>query len=150
MCQTDLPAGSIVNSCLNCGADLSRWMAKPPNLPALQSAPASAPAAVADSNLGLGILGALAGAIAGSALMFGFFVVTGFRFPLLGVGIGLLTGLAAKWLNKGADDKLGMISGGIAMAAVVGTLYLMYHEFPILSIISVIVSISVAYRMASN
>jgi hypothetical protein len=32
---------------------------------------------------------------------------------------------------------------------VVGTLYLMYGEFPMFNIISVIVSVSVAYRIAS-
>lgn len=150
MCQTNLPAGAIVSSCTQCGADLSRWLPKPPKIPTLQAAQAEAPEAATESNLGLGVLGALAGAIAGAALMFGFFIITGFRFPLMGVGTGLLTGLAAKWLNKGADEKLGMISAGIAMTAVVGTLYLMYHEFPVWNIISVIVSISVAYRIASN
>jgi len=32
----------------------------------------------------------------------------------------------------------------------VGTLYLMYGEFPIVSIISVVVSVSVAYRISSG
>jgi hypothetical protein len=150
MCQNDLPSGALVNSCTNCGADLSRLMPKAPKLPALQLPQADPAEAATEPNLGLGILGAFAGAIVGAVLMFGFFLITGFRFPLMGVGTGLLTGLAAKWLNKGADEKLGMISAGIAMTAVIGTLYLMYHEFPILNIISVIVSISVAYRIASN
>lgn len=150
MCQNDLPAGAIVNSCSNCGADLSRVLPRPPKIPAFQTSQAELPQAASESNLGLGILGAFAGAIAGSVLMFGFFIVAGFRFPLMGVGTGLLTGLAAKWLNKGGDEKLGMISGGIAMTSVAGTLYLMYHEVPILNIISVIVSISVAYRIASK
>lgn len=102
-----------------------------------------------ESNLGRGILGALAGAVVGSLLMYGFFILVGFRFPLLGCGTGLLTALGAKWLYKGTDNTLGMISAGIAMAAVLGTLYLMYGEFPILNIISVIVSASVAYRIAA-
>jgi hypothetical protein len=34
--------------------------------------------------------------------------------------------------------------------AVIGTLFLMYGAFPMVSIISVIVSASVAYRVASN
>jgi hypothetical protein len=74
----------------------------------------------------------------------------GFRFPLLGVGIGFLTGLFAKKLAKGPDDRLGFAAGALAMAAVVGTLYLMYGTFPMLSIVSVILSASVAYRLASN
>jgi hypothetical protein len=102
------------------------------------------------SNLGKGVLGALLGAAVGVGVMFAFYALAGFRFPLLGVGIGILTGYAAKWLSKGGDNTLGAISGGIALAAVVATLYLMYGEFPIMSIVSVIVSVSVAYRIASS
>jgi hypothetical protein len=102
------------------------------------------------SNLGKGVVGAILGAGLGIAAMFGFYTLAGFRFPLLGVGIGILTGLGAKLLAKGGDDTLGYIAGGIAAPAVVGTLYLMYHTFPILSIISVVISVSMAYRLASN
>ncbi len=95
-------------------------------------------------------MGALLGAGLGVGAMFGFYALAGFRFPLLGVGIGILTGYCAKWLFKGGDSTLGWISGGIALAAVVGTLFLMYGSFPMVSIISVIVSASVAFRIASN
>jgi hypothetical protein len=105
---------------------------------------------VSESGMGLGIMGALAGAILGAALMFGFFKFTGFRFPLLGVGIGLLTGLGARYAFKGTDNTLGIVSGVTALIAVVGTLFLMYGEFPVMNIISVLVSISVAYRVASG
>ena len=101
-------------------------------------------------NLGKGILGAVLGAAVGSGLMFGFYSLAGFRFPLLGVGIGILTGFGAKSLFKGTDSTLGYISGGIALLAVVGTLFLMYGTFPFLNIISVIVSVSVAYKIASG
>ena len=90
------------------------------------------------------------GAAIGVGIMFAFYSFVGFRFPLLGVGIGLLTGFFARTGFKGTDSTLGFISGAIATAAVVGTLYLMYGEFPIMSIISVIVSASVAYRLAAN
>jgi hypothetical protein len=100
--------------------------------------------------LGKGILGALLGAGVGMGVMFGFYALAGFRFPLLGVGIGFLTGYAAKWMSKGGDNTLGAIAGAIALGAVVSTLYLMYGEFPIMSIISVVVSVSVAYRVASS
>ena len=82
--------------------------------------------------------------------MFGCYSLTGFRFPLLGIGIGILTGYGAKLLFKGTDTTLGYIAGGLSLLAVVGTLYLMYGEFPILNIISVVVSVSVAYRIASG
>ena len=80
----------------------------------------------------------------------GFIKFAGFRFPLLGVGIGVLTGYGAKLLFKGTDNVLGIIAGSIALVAVVGTLYLMFGEFPIPSIISVVVSVSVAYRISSG
>jgi hypothetical protein len=101
-------------------------------------------------NLGLGILGTLLGAALGVGLMYGFYEFAGFRFPLLGIGIGALTGLGAKLLAKGTDNLLGIISGGVALVAVVGTLYLMYGVFPLMSIISVIISVSIAYQIASG
>jgi hypothetical protein len=101
-------------------------------------------------SMGLGILGALIGAAVGAAAMFGFSLATGFRFPLLGVGIGALTGYGAKLLGRGTESGLGAIAGGIALVSVVGTLFLIYGAFPILSIISVLVSVSVAYRIASG
>lgn len=102
------------------------------------------------SSLAKGLLGALLGAALGIGAMFGFYALAGFRFPLLGVGIGILTGFGAKILSKGGDTTLGYLSGGIALSAVVATLYLMYGEFPIVSIISVIISASLAFRIASN
>jgi len=100
-------------------------------------------------NLGLGVLGAFLGAAVGAVAMYGFYQWAGFRFPLLGVGIGALTGFGAKLLYKGTDQVLGVLSAVIALVTVVGTLYLMYGEFPMMSIISVIVSVSIAYRIAS-
>jgi hypothetical protein len=102
------------------------------------------------SNLAKGVLGALLGAAVGVGVMFAFYTFVGFRFPLLGVGIGILTGYGGKLLFKGGDSTLGAIASGIALAAVVATLYLMYGTFPIISIVSVIVSASLAYRIASN
>jgi hypothetical protein len=97
-----------------------------------------------------GVLGAFLGAAIGIGLMWGFYALVGMRFPLLGVGIGVLTGYGARVLYKGTDSTLGFISAGIALVSVVATLFLMYGEFPILSIISVIVSASLAHRIAST
>jgi len=101
-------------------------------------------------NMTKGVMGALGGAALGVAVMFAFYAFAGFRFPLLGVGIGVLTGFCAKALFKGGDTRLGYVCAGIALAAVVATLFLMYGEFPLISIISVIVSASVAYRIAAS
>ena len=97
-----------------------------------------------------GVLGAFLGAAIGTGLMWGFYALVGIRFPLLGMGIGILTGYGARLLYKGTDSTLGFISAGIALVSVVATLFLMYGEFPILSIISVIVSASLAHRIAST
>jgi len=101
-------------------------------------------------NLTRGILGALLGAGIGIAAMVAFYALAGIRFPLLGVGIGVLTGFFGKMLFKGTDAALGYICAGVALAAVVATLYLMYGTFPMMSIISVVVSASMAYRIAAN
>jgi hypothetical protein len=107
------------------------------------------PAAAGGGNIGLGIVGILLGAAIGSGLMYGFFMFAGFRFPLFGVGIGALTGFGGRLLYKGGDNSLGGIAATVSAIAVIGTLYLIYGEFPIFNIISVIVSVSVAYRIGS-
>lgn len=109
-----------------------------------------APKSAGGSSLPLGILGAFLGAAIASGAMYGFYLWAGFRFPLLGIGIGLLTGFGARLLYKGTDISLGSISAIIAAIAVVGTLYMIYGEFPVLNIISVVVSVSAAYRIASG
>lgn len=151
MCQRPIPLeeSETIKTCAGCGADLTRWLPKrmePPTLPE----PKASPEEKGKFNLGLGILGAIVGACIGVGVMYGFYELAGFRFPLLGVGIGVLTGFGAKLLYKGTENTLGIISGVIAMMAVVGTLYLMYGTFPILSILSVVVSVFLAYRIASG
>lgn len=153
MCQTSIPVGETAKSCNCCGADLSRWLNKSedpsPMIQASGNGGEAVAAETSESHLGFGVLGAVGGACIGSGLMYGFYALTNFRFPLLGVGIGLLTGFAARWLNKGGDDRLGFVAGTLALAAVVLTLFLMYGTFPYLSVISAAVSVSVAYRLAS-
>jgi hypothetical protein len=156
MCQSSISSESseIAKTCASCGADLTRWLPRRVTAPtppvAVESPAVEAESMKREFNLGRGILGALIGAGVGVGVMYGFYVLAGFRFPLLGCGIGILTGYAAKSLHQGTETALGIISGGVALVAVVGTLYLMYGEFPIMSIISVIVSVSLAYRIASG
>lgn len=136
-------------------AHLQAAPSTPPPLPVARAFPVQ-PAArqvvarkSAEYSLGRGILGAIIGAVVGIGAMYAFFLGTGIRFPLLGVGIGALIGYGARLLARGNDSSLGYISGFLALISVVGTLYLMYGEFPIVSIISVLVSVSVAYRISS-
>src|SRR5436305_14421062 len=90
-------------------------------------------------NMSKGIMGAVLGAGLGVGLMFALYSLAGFRFPLLGVGIGILTGYGARFLYKGGDETLGFVCGGIALVAVVAALFLMYGTSPIVSIISVLI-----------
>lgn len=118
--------------------------------PAPLTVPQTPAKATGEFNLVRGILGAIVGAGVGVGAMYGFFEFAGFRFPLLGVGIGILTGFGAKLLARGTDLALGVISGAIALISVVAALYLMYGTFPLMSIISVAVSVSMAYRISSG
>jgi hypothetical protein len=98
MCNSPIPAAEMesIRTCGSCGADLTRWKprsSRPPEPPASdRMARADVAEAASAPGLGLGVVGALAGAVTGAAVMLGFYKAVGFRFPLLGVGIGLLTG----------------------------------------------------------
>jgi hypothetical protein len=112
--------------------------------------PASAASAkpADEFNLGLGILGALLGAGLGAGLMYGFFLWANFRFPLMGTCIGVLTGLGARMLYKGTDLTLGILSSVIALLATAGTLYFMFGDIAVAFVLSMIVSVSLAYKIA--
>ena len=99
-------------------------------------------------SLGMGIVGAVLGAALGAGLMYGFFAWAQFRFPLMGTCVGALAGLGARTLAKGTDMTLGAIAGFIALVSTFGALYLMYGEIAGIFIISMIVSVSLAYRIA--
>jgi hypothetical protein len=121
--------------------------AAPPRA-ALRPVAAPQPAAAGEFILWRGILGALLGAGLGAGLMYGFFLLAEFRFPLMGTGIGALTGLGARLLYKGTDSTLGIIAGAIALLATAGTLYLMFGDIAGMFIISMVVSVSFAYKIA--
>jgi len=115
--------------------------------PAIAAA-AAKPKDDGEINLGLGILGAILGAALGAGLMYGFFVWADFRFPLMGTGIGALTGLGARILAKGTATTLGVIAGIIALLSTAGTLHLMFGDIAALFLISMAVSVSFAYKIA--
>jgi len=103
-----------------------------------------------DFSMGLGILGAFLGAIVGGALVYGFYIMVGFRFPWSGVGIGALTGYGARLLGRGTHTTLGYIAGALALAVILADFFLMYGGIPGLSFISIIICVGLAYRFASE
>jgi hypothetical protein len=111
-------------------------------------AAAPKPKAGKEYSLGLGILGAVIGAVVGAGLMYGFFAMTDFRFPLMGTAIGALTGLGARILARGTDMTLGAIAGSIAFLATGGTLYFMFGDIAAAFILSMIVSVILAFKIA--
>ncbi|HEX4645025.1 MAG TPA: hypothetical protein VH598_05395 [Verrucomicrobiae bacterium] len=129
--------------------------------PPSQSAPASRafnPAATAapvaktagQYNLWLGIAGAFLGAAIGIVVMYGFFMWTGFKFPLFGTGVGAMTGYGARLLARGTDNTLGVVAAVVAAAAVATGLYAMLGEFTVPNIISMVVGVTFANRFASQ
>jgi len=127
----------------------------PPRLPQAPRAPALAPSAVKsvqpvnEFNMGLGILGAIIGAVVGGGLMFGISVLIGFKFPLMGTCIGALTGLGARILYKGTDSSLGAVAAVVALVATAGTMFLLFGFVSVGFIFSMIASVYFAYRIAS-
>ncbi|HWD19943.1 MAG TPA: hypothetical protein VHB20_11760 [Verrucomicrobiae bacterium] len=130
-------------------AQVAPPLAPPPPITARVVAARPAYKAAGQFNLGMGVAGAFLGAAVAAGLMYGFFAMAGFRFPLLGVGVGAATGYLAQLLGKGRDSTLGAIAAAIALTATGGTLWMMYGEVPMISIISIVVSASVAYRTAA-
>jgi len=103
--------------------------------------------------MGLGILGAFLGAAIGGALLYGFFVLLDFRFPLIGTVTGLLTGYGARWMARGTDMTLGAIAGGLALISLAGTFYLIYLEYDAIYIsafIFIFIGVGFAFRIASE
>ncbi len=68
----------------------------------------------------------------------------------MGIAVGAAAGYAARWLARGTDTTLGVITASIAGVAVTGTFVLMYGEFAFINIISIVICIAVAYRAASD
>jgi hypothetical protein len=66
----------------------------------------------------------------------------------MGTAIGALTGFGARLLYKGTDVTLGVMAGVIALFATGGTILLLFGLFAIMKLISVIVSVSIAYKIA--
>jgi hypothetical protein len=117
--------------------------------PASVPAPAQAKSR-GEFNLGLGILGAFLGALLAAGALIGFSMAVGFRFPLFGTAIGLATGWTARWLYKGTDNTLGIASSVVALVFTGGALFVIYGEFHLLMLISMLVSVSFAWKLSSG
>ncbi len=125
----------------------------PPPIAALRpgaAAKTSKPNVAEEFSLVRGILGALLGAAVGCGLMFGFWLWTHFRFPLMGVAVGAAAGYGARWLARGTATTLGIISAVIAGASVTGTFVVMYGGFAVFNLISIVICAGVAYRASSE
>jgi hypothetical protein len=136
--------------------------AAPPPLPTSAPAPVSRPGipirnlvsppvkAGPTNNLWLGILGAFLGAAIGGGLVFGFYLWTGFRMPLMGTCIGLIAGIGARLLARGGDATLGAIAATLSVFSSVCALYFSFHGYlSIGMIISIIVSGVIAFKSSS-
>ena len=101
-------------------------------------------------SMGLGIAGGVGGALIGSGLMYAFWIWAHFRFPIMGVLVGAFAGYGARLLARGTDNTLGIITAVAAGTMVTGTYYLMYGDFVLFNIISIVICCGVAYRAASG
>ena len=81
--------------------------------------------------------------------MYGFYLLTDFRFPLMGTAIGALAGVGARVMARGTDSTLGFIAAALALVSVIGVLFMMYGGFPVSGIVTIGVSGYFAYRIAS-
>ena len=99
-------------------------------------------------SIALGILGAIIGALLGVGIMIGFLKVVGIAFPMMGLAIGALTGFGARLLYKGTDMTLGAVAAAIALVATGGAFLMLFGIFAIMNLISLIVSVMIAYKIA--
>ena len=143
------PIAPRLNVALPAGVAPARTAPRP-IAPMTRPLPSRAGTGSKEFSMGLGVLGAFLGAVVGAILVYAFFEWVGFRFPWSGVGIGALTGYGARLMGRGTHTTLGVIAGAIALAAIVGVFFLMYGGFFLFGIISIVLCVGVAYRLASE
>jgi hypothetical protein len=110
----------------------------------------SRPKVEGEFSLVRGIIGAVIGSVVGCALLFAFWMWVHVRFPLMGIAVGAAAGYGARWLARGTDTTLGVITAVIAGVSVTGTFVLMYGGFAVFNIVSIVICTAVAYRASSE
>ena len=107
--------------------------------------------ATANNNFMLGILGALIGAVVAVALMVGFYMFTGFKFPLTGTLMGAVIGFGARFMYRGTSSSLGGVAAAVAFITILGTLYFMFGLFAVLltGFVSLVIGVGLAFKIAS-
>jgi hypothetical protein len=108
--------------------------------------------AIQNNSFMLGVVGAILGAVVAVALMVGFTMFTGMRFPLIGTVMGAIIGFGARLMYRGTDSTLGFMSAGVAFVTIVGTFLLMFNIISILmsGVISLMVGVTMAWKVASG
>lgn len=108
-------------------------------------------AATQYNNFFLGILGAVIGAALAIALMGGFTMFTGMKFPLLGTVEGAIIGFGARLLYRGTSSTLGAMSAAVAFITIICTFLLFFNIITVMlsGVISLLVGVSIAFKVAS-
>lgn len=133
----------------------------PPHLPPIPDSSAVKPRVQAGTyldrmpdaptfSLGRGIIGGILGAILGSGLLIGLSIAIGFRFPLFGVITGYLTGIGARTMARGTDNSLGAVASVIALLSVSASFFILFGQFSIFNLVSLIMAVASAWRVASG
>ena len=108
--------------------------------------------AIQNNSFILGIVGAVLGAVVGIVLMVGFTMLTGFRFPFVGIAAGAIIGFGARLMYRGTDSTLGLMAAVVALVTILGTFLLMFNIFSIMytGVISLMIGVRLAWRIASG
>jgi hypothetical protein len=105
---------------------------------------------VGQGNIFLGILGAVIGAGIGAGVIFALAALMEFSMPILCILIGLLSGAGARLAYRGSDSTLGFFAAAVTLVAVGITMFFLFGFGAIFGIISLIVSVSTAWKIGSG
>lgn len=81
--------------------------------------------------------------------MYGFFSLTGFRFPLTGTIVGIISGFGARALARGGDMTLGIVAAILSVLSVTIIMHVIYGGYFGFGIVAIFASGYFGYRFAS-